>query len=222
MAGHPDMDRPAIPPRGLPDFLPEGEHLLWQGAPEWRAVARRVFRIRWLAAYFAAMVAWRVVTQASDGAGAVAMAVSALWLVGLGLAAIGLLLLFSWLIGRTTVYTLTSRRLVLHVGIALPITLNLPFARIARAGVKLHGDGTADIPVSLTGGGRIAYLVLWPHARPWRVRDPEPMLRNVPDGARVAQAIARAMANAAGQAAAPAIDGAPVPARGRELAEAAA
>ncbi|MFM7692363.1 MAG: hypothetical protein ACKPAC_23350, partial [Alphaproteobacteria bacterium] len=37
---------------GLPEALPEGEVLLWQGAPAWTEIAQRVFLIRWVMAYF--------------------------------------------------------------------------------------------------------------------------------------------------------------------------
>jgi hypothetical protein len=33
---------------------------------------------------------------------------------------------------------------------------------------------------------KIAYFHLWPHARPWRLAKPEPMMRCVPDAKQVA------------------------------------
>ena len=66
----------------------------------------------------------------------------------------------------------------MRIGIALPMTLNLPFAhRSRRPGCRLHADGSGDIAAALAGGDRIAYLHLWPHARPWQLARPEPMLR---------------------------------------------
>ena len=34
---------------GLPEPLPAGETILWQGAPNWIAMAKHVFRLQWLA-----------------------------------------------------------------------------------------------------------------------------------------------------------------------------
>ena len=45
--------------------------------------------------------------------------------------AIGIALVFAWASARTTVYTITNRRVVMRFGIALPMTLNLPFTLIA-------------------------------------------------------------------------------------------
>jgi hypothetical protein len=50
---------------------------------------------------------------------------------------------------------------------------------------------------------RIALLHLWPHARPWRVSRPEPMLRCVPDAAAVARLLTQAWSEATGLAAEP-------------------
>ena len=92
----------------------------------------------------------------------------------------------AWLSARTTVYTLTDQRLVLRIGIVLTLTFNLPLTRIETAGLRLDGAGCGDMPLSLRGDDRIAWLHLWPHARPWRLTKPEPMLRCVPDAVAVA------------------------------------
>ena len=72
----------------------------------------------------------------------------------------------------------------MKIGIALPMFFNLPFSRIASASLRLYADGTGDIPVALDKGQRIAYLHLWPHARPFRLTQPEPALRCVPNAPR--------------------------------------
>ena len=74
---------------------------------------------------------------------------------------------------------------------------------MAAADFKPTVFGAGEIALSLSGSDRISFLVLWPHARPWRVRKPQPMLRAVPDGVRVAGLIARALAEAARQPARP-------------------
>ena len=194
LANHPDV--PAGPrtdiPRGLPDALPLGEVLLWQGAPNWLSLARRVFHLTGVAIYLGLMNAWYLVSSLVDGAGFSAF-VSALPLLGLSVAALGLICLFSWLTARTSVYTLTNRRTVLHIGIALPVTFNLPHARIAGAGLGRHREGTGDIALSLVGEDRIAWLQLWPHARPWHLKQPEPTLRCIAEPDRVAKLLADAI-----------------------------
>ena len=99
----------------------------------------------------------------------------------MALAAVVLLAALAWLAARTTVYSITSKRIVMRIGIALPITINVPFRAVNSVGLKRHADGSGDIPASLPKGYRLAFLVLWPHARPWHVRNPQPMLRSVPD-----------------------------------------
>ncbi len=192
--------------RGLPQALPAGEHLLWQGSPEWRSLARRAFHLRKIALYFAALAAVRVAVLAGDGAGLATMAVSALWMLLLGALAIGLLAVVAWLSARTAVYTITDKRVVLRVGIVLTLTFNLPFKRIAAAGLRLDADGSGEIPLALRSGDRIAYLHLWPHARPWRLARPEPMLRSVPDAQRVARLLADAWSRETGLVATPATE----------------
>jgi hypothetical protein len=93
----------------------------------------------------------------------------------------------------------------MHFGAALPFALNLPFGTIGTAAAKVYKDGSADIPLTLTGSGRIAYLHLWPHARPWQLRHPQPMLRCVPDGQGVVAILANALQSAQPQPHPPAL-----------------
>ena len=187
------------PIRGLPEIPPAGEAILWQGAPDWRRIARDVYHIEKVAIYFGLLLLWAPVTTAWSGSGfaqvMTASARSASWLVPLAIAALGMLCLLAWLTGKTTVYTITSRRIVMRIGIALPMTFNLPFRCIGSADLRAHADGTGDIPVSIMTDDRIAYLVLWPHARPWRIAKPEPAFRAVPDAANVAHVLAQALGN---------------------------
>lgn len=126
----------ALPTPGLPGPLPEGEQLLWQGSPCWKALAGRTLHGRMIAFYFMVLLAWVAVSNLVDGASAVQTARSVLWFAPLAGAGVGLVLLLAWLTARSTIYTVTSRRVVLSYGIAMPMSLNLPFARIASAGVK--------------------------------------------------------------------------------------
>ncbi len=179
--------------RGMPGPLPAGERILWRGAPTWRGVLVQVFHLRPVALWFAGTATLFGIAAAVQGG-----VLNAVTVVGptllIGAGGIALLALLAWLVHRTTVYTITDRRVVMHVGIALPITLNLPHSRTEGAGLHLFSDGSGDIPLQLPAGERIAYLHLWPHARPWRVSRPEPMLRSVPQAREVAEILAGALA----------------------------
>lgn len=181
------------PVRGLPERLPEGERMLWQGSPAWRALAIRAFHVRKVGLYFAILLVWRFVLGWHDGESLRDAVVAAAWLLALAATAIGLLCGIAWLNARAAVYTITDRRVVMRVGVVLEVAYNLPLASIDGASVQVHRDGTADIPLALDGNDRIAYAHLWPHARPFKVSKPEPMLRCVPDGARVASILAGAL-----------------------------
>lgn len=186
--------------RGLPEALPLGESLLWQGSPEWRSLARRAFHVRKLAVYFGAMVVLRAAFVFNDTGSAVDALRATLAPLALAAVALGLVLLLAWLSARGAVYTLTDKRVVMRIGIVLTLTFNIPYKRIAAAGLHLHGDGTGDLPLTLLPPDRIAWLHLWPHARPWRLGRPEPMLRSVPDAEAVARQLARAWSEATGVA----------------------
>jgi hypothetical protein len=188
------------PVPGLPERLPAGETLLWQGAPCWRALALRAFMIRELAAYFAILTAWRVWILVSDHEPLHAAAGSLLMLVGGGAAAIGMLALLAWYVERTTLYSITSARVVMRFGIALPMTVNIPFRIVASVAMHAGADGNGDIALALGSSDRIAYLSMWPHVRRWRFARPEPMLRAVPEAGRVGQLLASALAGIAAPA----------------------
>ncbi len=183
--------------RGLPEPLPVGERLLWQGAPRWQTLTIQALHVRKLAIYFAAVLAWSAWWKLSRGMAPAEAAVSVLELGAVALAPLLGLTLYAWGVARSTTYTVTNRRVVLRFGLVLPMTINLPFSRVDGAAFKaLHG-GVGDISLTLASGERLAYLLLWPHARPWRMARAEPTLRAVPEASRVAQLLARALAAAA-------------------------
>ena len=122
--------------QGLPEALPAGENLLWQGSPDWRAMARDVLHVRKLALYFVAMLAWRVVAAASDGATLGSALLGSAAMAGLAIAALGTLTLLAWLMSRTSMYTITDKRVVMRVGIVLTVTFNIPFTHIQAAGLR--------------------------------------------------------------------------------------
>lgn len=197
------------PVPGLPERLPGGETVLWQGAPRWRSLARRAFHVRVVALYFAALAVWSGASLVADGAGAGALALEVLWVALVGSVPIGLLLAASVLAARTTLYTVTDRRLVLRVGIALPMAVNIPLGAVRSAGLRRCADGTGDVLLSLLPSHRVSFIALWPHVRAWRFSEPEPLLRGLPDAEKAAQALATALAASA--AAAEPVQAAPAP-----------
>jgi hypothetical protein len=183
--------------RGLPGRLPEGERILWQGSPDWRVMTRRVFHLRALAVYFTVLLAYFAVNSVGRGTPFAEMAHNTAELAALAVIPVAVLGLYAWGTGRATTYTITNRRVAIKMGIALPMTMNLPFARIDGANFRPARDGSGDIALQLAAGERVAYFMLWPHARPWRMAKAEPMLRAVPQAAQVAQVLSRALAASA-------------------------
>ena len=181
---------------GLPSTLPDGERILWQGGPDARGLARRVLHVRKVAFYLALMLCWFAVGDYSPAHAGRTLA-GFLCLALLGLLALGALMLFALLLSRSTIYTLTNHRIVIRFGIALTMSINLPLQLVSSAALRLSPDGSGDIPLSMIGRQKLGYGVLWPHVRPWRLSRPEPMLRAIPDAARVAQLLADALAASA-------------------------
>lgn len=194
------------PTPGLPERLPTGERMLWQGSPSWRALAVRAMHVRKVGGYFVLLAAWDMYDKMQGGAEWLVALRGATWLLLLGAAAIGVLSLLAWAQARSAIYTITSQRVVLRFGIALPMAVNLPFRLVQSAGIVRHRDGTADLPLLLAPGQRVGYLVTWPHVRPWHFFRVEPALRALPDGERVAAILGAALlASDPSGAAAPAV-----------------
>ncbi len=201
--------RPAVtehgfePVPGLPEHLPAGESLLWQGRPGWWGLARGALHVRGIAAYFVLLALWRGAAITSDGGGAGEAVLGAVVMLAIGALPLAFLLAYAWFAARGSVYSVTNRRVVLRVGLALPVTINLPFALIESAALARHADGSGDIVLRLAAGQRASWIALWPHLRPWRLTRPEPMLRALPDAEAAAQVLARALSAAAALPATP-------------------
>jgi len=185
---------------GLPEPLPPGERLLWQGSPNWRVMAREVMHLRWLCAYFAVLLCWRAVAVAGSGGTLLDVVQALAWLTPLALLALGVLGVTAWLVSRTAVYTITDRRVVMRIGVVLSVTYNLPYSKIESAGLRLNADGSGDLTLVLDHADHIAYAHLWPHVRPWHLRHTEPMLRALPQARQVAALLATSLADSAGMA----------------------
>ncbi len=182
------------PIRGLPGDLPQGERILWQGSPDAWRIAIHAYHVRSIAIYFALLAAWGAV-GALRGANSWTGTLVTLAVGALGLGVVGAI---AWGASRTTVYTLTNKRIVLRFGIALPKCVNLPLSTIAAADLALQGRGIGDIALRLTEQQRLGWMQLWPHARPWALTEVQPMLRSIPEVENVAGLLARTVGAAQG------------------------
>jgi hypothetical protein len=178
------------PVRGLPEYLPPGETLVWQGAPDYKTMARRVFHIRSVSIYFALLIAVHFAVQTSQGGSLSAVALGSSWMLGLGFLAVGILSLLAFAYARTTVYTLTDKRLVLRFGVAMPMMVNIPLSIITAADMRQFGDGSGDVILSLEQRKRLSYMMLWPNVRSWRINPTQPALRSLADAEDFARKLA--------------------------------
>ena len=186
-----DDDFEIEPIRGLPERPPEGEEILWQGRPDALALARQSLLLYWVAGYFLLLTLWRFVSVVDLMPLGQAIGASLPFVI-LGLVVCGLLYLTALFQARATVYTVTTARIVMRIGAALNLTLNLPYREIGNAALDLRKNGTGTIAFETTGKTRLSYLVCWPHLRPWYFNPTQPALRAIPDAARVADIVAEA------------------------------
>lgn len=175
------------PVRGLPEVLPEGERILWQGRPDWQEFAIHALHVRKVAIYFLALLLLRVVQQGTlTGHGTYVI---------LALSGVGLLLLLARFMARSALYTITNRRVVMRFGIAIPISINLPFNCIDAVEMRRHGSQSADIVLASqqAPAQRLSFLIVWPHARPWRIAAVQPMMRCIAEADTVADILCDAL-----------------------------
>jgi hypothetical protein len=161
------------------------ETVLWKGRPSLGLLARTAFHARKLGLYMAALSGIAVVLGNTN---------AALVAAGLGAALVALLYGLAWLSARTTLYILTDVRLILRIGMAIETRINIPLKQVTAAHLRDRGHGHGDIALELSGERTLGYVLLWPHVRPLRFANPQPMLRAVPDAAHLAQMIAEVRA----------------------------
>lgn len=192
MHDHNDFDFEDSP--GIPAPLPAGEHVLWQGSPDLWEIAKSAFHIRKIAIYFALILVIQTVStlQASGPQTQGISLTMTTALIVLGMLILGLL---AYATSRVTIYTVTNKRILIRFGIALQMTINLPFSQISAADVRVGKNGFGDIPLSLKDHKRVSYIVLWPHVRPWSFARPQPMLRGVANVQSVARLIGEVAAS---------------------------
>ncbi len=182
------LGRPAAP------VLRPGEVLVWQGQPSWRGLAVGAFHIRGVVLWVCALVFVNAVAARAEHLPpreAVRDIAPLLVMGGLVLAGVAA---SAWATGQTTLYTITNQRVLMQYGVALTAKLALPMRVIGAVAVSEGPLG--NVPIRLKPGHVVAFARLWPHARPWQVRRPEPMLLALADAGRVAAMLSRTVADA--------------------------
>ncbi|MDJ0918760.1 MAG: photosynthetic complex putative assembly protein PuhB [Woeseiaceae bacterium] len=181
------------PVPGLPQELPEGERILWQGRSEFSSLAVSTLHVRKLAAYFAALLALRVIFKLNEGVALTDAVAGSTGLAVLAGAAIALLTYYARAASRASMFTITDRRIVLRCGVAVSVTINLPYTIIDSAELRLHKDGSGDISIRTDRTSRASYILLWPMVKPFRWMNVRPVLRGIKNAESVAATLAQAL-----------------------------
>ena len=179
------------PIEGLPELLPKGEVILWQGRPNWLRLTNESLNLWWVIGYFGLLAAWRFLTVIDYMPLGTAFSASIPFLfvaafVGLLLCGVG------YIQAKATLYTITNRRVVMRIGAALTLTLNLPFTKIDNAAVAKKRGGFGNIAFETSGDTKFSFFVLWPHARSWYFGKPQPTLKCIPDIEKVSSILGQA------------------------------
>lgn len=164
---------------GIAEPLPSGESVLWSGRPAAIPFARRILKVDWVAAWFLLLGVWNAVDAYQAGAGIEAALLRGLGQLPLALAALGLLLALGYAMARSTTYALTQQRLVFQVGVALPITVNLPLRFIDGAAIETASGECADLVLTLSPESQARRSALWPHVRTAARGQVQPVMREV-------------------------------------------
>jgi len=192
------------PQYGLPERLPSDERIVWQVSPDAWTLAKDAFHFRKLVVYFAVLCIAKVIPEVTDGAGLSEVLLSLKLLAPLALLGLASVWILALMTARTTVYTLTNKRLVMRLGVVLTVTFNLPLSKITGANLRKGTDGFGGICLSLPREDHIAWIHLWPSARPWCLANPEPMIRSVANVDVLADQLAAVWSAATGISAVPA------------------
>ena len=164
---------------GVNEPLPEGEEVLWSGSPDAQAMTRHVMHVRVWGSYMAALLVIVGVSAFSSLSVADTARVLVLPLV-LTAVLIGSVAWFGRLVARTTTYVVTSRRVIMQVGVAFPIAINIPLRLIDNAALKRFRDGSGELRLTLSSEVKLAYVALWPHVDVFRnLANPRPKLRGL-------------------------------------------
>lgn len=190
---HDEEEVDAEPMRGLPEVLPEDEKLLWQGQPSATGLLFGAFRLRWIIGYFVLTTFARLTYLASIEASPIEMNSVALTSLLTCILATLVLSGIAFAMSRAAVFSITTKRVVIRHGVALPKFVNAPFAVMKSAQLKRRSVRIGDIALQMEEAGRTPYLHLWPFAKPFHYSSPQPMLRSVKDPEAVAETLAKAV-----------------------------
>jgi Bacterial PH domain len=182
-----------VGPDGEVSRLPEGEHVLWSGAPDRRSLARYFLRERWVLGF----VFLTFLLQAADVlqrdfpmqrlAGVAALSGV------LALIAIVSIRFFAARLEKTSKYVVTDRRVYFNIGIVLRADANVPYADVDGVDLRRRADGSGDLMVSLAGSKEVPWLLLFPHLT-WRgSKKGRPTFRSLRDPQAAADAVVGAL-----------------------------
>ena len=179
------------PIEGLPELLPKGEVILWQGRPNWLQLTIESLNLWWIIGYFGLLATWRLLTVIDYMPLGTAISVIIPFLFIAALAGL-LLCIVGYVQAKATLYTITNKRVVMRIGAALTITLNLPFTKIDNAAVAKKRGDFGNIAFETSGSTKFSYFVLWPHARSWHFGKPQPTLRCISEIEKVSSILGEA------------------------------
>lgn len=179
------------PVKGLPEALPKGEHIIWQGKPSTWRLAVEALWFRPVAGYFLLLIFWRFGASLHQVSVGEAIIHTVPFLVA-GLICCGILYGLAMMLASTTIYTLTNRRVALRIGLLVTLNLNLPHSQIANAMLATTSSGHGNLAFEIKPGTSVSYLMIWPHVRPWHLKRAQPALRCIQDAGHVAQLFAEA------------------------------
>ncbi|MEM1174234.1 MAG: photosynthetic complex putative assembly protein PuhB [Pseudomonadota bacterium] len=177
----------------MPEALPRGERVVWQGRPSLPGLLLGTFHLRKLAVYFSVLIAIVFAVQVRGGGTLSASAYDVSGYAVAALVAMGILTVLAFLVAKTTTYAVTSRRVVIQCGIAIPMTVSFPFSKIETADVRARGDGSGEIALLPEESNPILYVLLFPHVKPFSVFRARPVLRGIPDARKVGDLLAGLM-----------------------------
>jgi hypothetical protein len=117
--------------------------------------------------------------------------------LGIQLMLVGGVIGGAWLLARAiangSTYAITDRRIVMRFGVIFPLTINVPLHYVEGASAREFPDGTGQIAVQLTKKESIAWIVLFPHVRPWKFTNPEPLLRGLTEPVKIGEVLRAAV-----------------------------
>ena len=170
--------------------LAANEVVVWQGQPSWFGTARLILRGDLILLYFVLLAIVGSISAIRSGRSLSSVA----GVLPPALLVAGILAGLAFFIARTTHYIVTSHRVIIRFGAAIPRAVAIPLRQVASMSVAVRRNGRGDIVLQPKDGRALRFLKLWPHVRPFRFASPEPMLCDIADAGLVATRLARLLA----------------------------